>query len=340
LSLVVVIPAAGEGKRLKPHTQIKPKVMLEVAGKPIIGHIVDRIAQLNPDKVCVVVPPNDTTISDYIKANYNLCLQFIVQKKPMGLGHAILCAEEAVGNEPVLILLGDTIVDFDSSALLKEESVIGVKNVSDPRRFGVVLLKDGVIKKVIEKPSEPVSNLAIVGVYYFKNSFALYQALNRLIEENRIVGKEYQFTDALQILADQGVGIRTVDIDVWLDCGTPQALLETNRLLLARKDKQPLSDSGSKFCLQQVVERTKDSVIIPPVFIADDALIERSVIGPFVSVSARANVVESVIQDALIFQGAVVHRSVLNSSIVGEGAEVKGVSESVNLGPNSRMEKG
>ncbi|MGQ9708566.1 MAG: sugar phosphate nucleotidyltransferase, partial [bacterium] len=252
-------------------------------------------------------------------------LQFVIQQEPMGLGHAILCAESVVEGLPVLILLGDTIVDFDFFAMLKADSVIGVKAVADPRRFGVVILKDGVIQRIVEKPVNPISNLAIVGVYYFKNSVALYRALNQLVNENRHVGKEYQFTDAMQILVDQGVEIRTIDIDVWLDCGTPQALLETNRILLDRQGN---------------CRTFTDSIIVPPVFIADDAVIEHSVIGPYVSLSSKAKVVESIIWNALVYQGAHIHRSILVNSIIGEGSSVKCVCEPVNLGPNSSMENG
>ncbi len=325
MKLSIVIPAAGEGQRLRPHTRFKPKVMLEVAGKPIIAHIIERIMPLEPEKVCVIIPPQDKTISSYLKLNYNLPLEFIVQDEPKGLGHAVLCAERVVKDGPVLILLGDTIVDLDFSALFKAGSVIGVKMVADPRRFGVVVLQNGLIKKVVEKPSVPISNLAIVGVYYFPEAGPLYRALNRLVIENRLVGREYLFTDALQILIDEGMEIRTVDVEVWLDCGTPQALLETNRILLDRQvNCRPIPGS----------------VIVPPVFVADDAVIESSVIGPYVNISSGAVVKESVISDSLICQGAGVRRSVLWWSIIGERAEVEGVAEPVNVGPETKLVRG
>ncbi|MEO0068367.1 MAG: sugar phosphate nucleotidyltransferase [candidate division WOR-3 bacterium] len=329
MSLCVVIPAAGEGQRLRPHTLARPKVMLEVAGKPIIGHILDRVSELNPDKVCVIIPPRDRTIKNYLTGNYPLPLEFVVQNEPKGLGHAVLCAQEAVADLPVLILLGDTIADCDLKQFLKNKSIIAVKEVSDPRRFGVVLLENGVIKRVIEKPKEPVSNLAIVGVYYFQESKVLYRALNRLVLENRIVNNEYQFTDALQILADGGIEIRTMAIDVWLDCGTPEAILETNRVLLRMTEDRGLNTGASVPSLQR-------SVLIPPVHIADDAVIERSVVGPFVSVSSGARIFESVIRDALIYQGAQIECSFLEHSIVGENAQVKGRAGQVNVGPGMK----
>ncbi len=324
MKLNVLIPAAGEGQRLRPHTIGKPKVMLEVAGKPIIAHIIESIIKLNPEKVCVVVPPGDKTINRYLELNYDLPFETVVQEEPKGLGHALLCAEGVVKEGPVLILLGDTIVELDFTTLFNSGPAIGVKVVDDPRRFGVVLLENGMIKNVVEKPSTPISNLAIVGVYYFPAAEPLYRALNRLVIENRLVGREYLFTDALQILVDEGMEIRTVDVSVWLDCGTPEALLETNRVLLNRQVNCP---------------QITGSVVIPPVLIADDAVVENSVIGPYVSVSSRAVVQESVISDSLVYQGAEVRRSVLWRSIIGEKARVEGVSKPVNVGPEAEINR-
>lgn len=325
MSLGVIIPAAGEGQRLRPHTLAKPKVMLEVAGKPIISHIVERVQVLEPDRVWVVVPPNDDTITSYLRENYRLRFEFVVQPEPRGLGHAVWCAQAGDAGLPLLILLGDTIVDFDFKQMYQSDNGIGVKEVADPSRFGVVLVENGVVKRVIEKPQEPVSRLAIVGVYYFRNPTLLYRALNRLIEENRMVKGEYQFTDALQMLADLGEGIKTFDIDIWLDCGTPQALLETNRVLLTRQERAGGWGTGQ---------------IIPPVYIAPDAQIEHSQIGPYVSVSSGARIIGSVISDSLIYKGARVEGSNLTNSIVGENAWVIGTYGPVNLGPGMRLARG
>lgn len=326
MGLGVLIPAAGEGQRLRPHTLRKPKVMLEVAGKPIIGHILDRICQLNPDRIWVVVPPGDEWISSYLQAHYRMNFEFVVQPEPRGLGHAVWCAGADRARLPLLILLGDTLVDFDFHRLFQSEISIGVREVLDPSRFGVVLLENGLVTRVIEKPKEPVSRLAIVGVYYFREPKLLYQALERLIAENRLVKGEYQFTDALQMLADQGVGIRPVDVDVWLDCGTPAALLETNRLLLERQ--------------KAVMPKLNTVRIVPPVHIAPNARIEHSEIGPYVSVSAGVQIFGSVVKDSLIYQGARVENSRITGAIVGENAQISGVEGSVNVGPEVRLTRG
>lgn len=323
MNLGVIIPAAGEGQRLRPHTLRRPKVMLEVAGKPIIGHILDRISRLNPARVWVVVPPADETIASYLMANYRMSFDFVVQPEPRGLGHAVWCARADAAGLPLLIMLGDTIVDFDFRSLFQADISIGVKEVPDPSRFGVVLLENGVVSRVIEKPKEPVSRLAIVGVYYFREPQLVYRSLEQLIAENRLVRGEYQFTDALQLLVNQGAGIRTVDVNVWLDCGTPEALLETNRLLLER---------------QEIALPEWNAVrIVPPVYIAPDTKIESSEIGPYVSVSAGVQISGSVVKDSLIYQRAKVVDCRLSGSIVGEDAEVRGVGGAINVGPGVRL---
>lgn len=321
----VVIPAAGQGQRLRPHTLVKPKVMLEVAGKPIIGHIIDRLKGLNPAVICVVVPPQDTTIKDYLQVSFSERFQFVVQPEPKGLADAVLYAEAVVGRLPMLVLLGDTIIDANLEALLKEENAIGVKEVADPRRFGVVKLENGFVKEVVEKPLQPVSNLAIVGVYFFSESAPVFAALHRLRAEKRMVKNEFQFTDALQILVDAGRKIKTIEIANWFDCGTPEALIDTNRVLLT-------AIGGG--CPREPGEQVQ---VIPPVAIAPNVVIEKSVIGPFVSVSKGARIVNSVVSDALVYQNAVIEKAVVTQGIVGEGAQLCGKGALVNIGPGEKV---
>ncbi len=325
MSLTVVVPAAGEGQRLRPHTLIKPKVMLEVAGKPIIGHIIERLIALKPELICVVVPPEDKTIENYLQSNFSLPFKFVVQPVPKGLADAVLVAEDAVGDRPVLIILGDTILDFDLNTFTKEKNVIGVKEVTNPQRFGVVKLQNGLVHQVIEKPTEPVSNLAIVGIYFFSQPKPLYTALHQVIREGRMVKNEYQFTDALQILADGGINIKALPITNWYDCGTPEALLETNRVLLNQHQQEPL------------VVSNRGSIIIPPVSIAPDAVVEKSIIGPFVSLSAGVRIVNSIVVDALVYQNAVLKDTIVARGIVGESAQISGMKELLNIGPGEKI---
>ncbi|MCL6466576.1 MAG: NTP transferase domain-containing protein [candidate division WOR-3 bacterium] len=328
MKLAVIVPAAGEGQRLRPHTLRRPKVMLEVGGKPIIGHIFDRLMELHPERVCVVVPPHDQTIANYLRSNFSRDIRFVVQPQPRGLADAVLQARQEIEDMPVLIILGDTIVDTDFNRLINGDCIIGVKEVSDPRRFGVVLLENGLVKKVIEKPQEPVSNLAIVGVYFFADGRRMFEAVELLVRAGKMVKGEFQFTDALQSLADSGLAIKPLIIDNWLDCGTPAALLDTNRFLLEKTGGNNPHGCG----------QVQATFIIPPVWIAPDAFIERSVIGPFVSVSARARITGSVVSDALIYQGAVVEQAVVCSGIVGEEAQIQGKTGLINIGPGEHRE--
>ncbi len=328
MKLGVIVPAAGEGQRLRPHTLRRPKVMLEVGGKPIIGHIFESLMELQPERVCVVVPPHDHTIENYLRSNFALDIRFAIQPEPLGLADAVLKARSEVDDLPLLIILGDTIVETDFNQLVTGDCVIGVKEVSDPRRFGVVILENGLVRKVIEKPQTPISNLAIVGVYYFADAHALFEAVDLLVREGKKVKGEFQFTDALQFLADNGLAIKTLHIEHWLDCGTPEALIATNRFLLEKT-----GGSNPQGCGQVLA-----SFVIPPVWVARDAVVERSVIGPFVSVSAGARIIDSVVNNALIYEGAMVDHAVICSGIVGEQAQVRGQASLINVGPGEVYE--
>jgi glucose-1-phosphate thymidylyltransferase len=321
----VVIPAAGEGRRLKPHTHTTPKILLQVAGKPIIGHIMDRLLPSGPEEVCVVVGAQGDQIRKYLESSYRCRFSFVTQENPRGLGDAVQRARPRFSGEPIMVLLGDTIVDLDMSAVVGPDNVIGVKAVPDPRRFGIVELAGGRVSRLVEKPEQPKSNLAIVGVYFLQDSTRLFASIERLIRENRTTGGEYQLTDALQLLLDDGVVMKTMLIEHWLDCGTRDAMIETNRQLLSR---------GGYF------KPRPNTVVIPPAFIHDSARIEESVIGPNVSVGADAEIRGSVIRDSIINDRVVVEHSLLEGSILGENSVVRDSPRRLNLGGFSELEMG
>jgi glucose-1-phosphate thymidylyltransferase len=320
--LKVVIPAAGGGTRLKPHTHTLPKVLLHVADKPILGHILDLVKQVEPEEVIVVVGNQGEQIERYLRESYSLNLRFVTQDEPRGLGHAVAQAAPFVTSGPVLVLLGDTILDIDLRAVVAGENQLGVRIVEDPRRFGVVELKDGYASRVIEKPAQPKSNLAIVGVYYFQDSQPLFKALDDLIRQDRKTRGEYQLTDALQMTIERGVKIKPFTVEHWLDCGTTEALLDTNSYLL--QTRHSARERGNV-------------VLVPPVYVEDSAIIENSVIGPNVSVCARAEIRSSVIRDAIINQDAQVTNAVMEHSILGDSAKFQGRATHLNLGGASEM---
>lgn len=319
----VVIPAAGEGRRLKPHTHTTPKPLLSVAGKPIIAHIMERIKELNPEEVIIIIGTNGNLIEKYLKENFYLNFQFVIQEDPKGLGDAVYRTKPYFTDEPCLIILGDTIIDIPLNNLLKEENWIGVKKVADPKRFGIVEIRNGVITKIVEKPAEPKSNLAIVGIYYIFDSIALFKALEKIIHEDIKTKGEYQLSDALELMIEENINFCAYPVEYWLDCGTPEALIQTNRYLLQNNN---------------YFKPRQNALIIPPVYIHDTAIIEKSIIGPFVSISEDVEIRNSIIKDSIVNQGVYIENSLLEDSILGENSIVKEKSLHLNLGSFSIFE--
>lgn len=326
-----VIPVAGVGTRLRPHTYTQPKVLLNVAGKPILGHILDKLVENSIKNISLVVGYLGDKIKSYALANYpDVNFNFINQEEPLGLGHAIYTARDEFENEDeILIILGDTIFDFDLSKFLKSKfTTIGVKQVEDPRRFGVVILDgDNFAKKLVEKPSQPESNLAIVGIYLIKNPKLLKESLEEIVKSDIKTKGEYQLTDALQLMVNKGEKITVFEIDGWYDCGKPETLLETNKFLLERNGMK-LTKLG-KF---------ENVLIIPPVYISPTSKIENSIIGPYTTISDGVEISSSIIRNSIIGDCAKIYNALLDSSIVGSDAVVKGDYKKINIGDSSEIE--
>lgn len=321
-----VIPVAGVGTRLRPHTYSLPKVLLNVAGKPMIGHILDELEEHNIPKATIITGYMGKLIQDFVTSKYSMKFDFIQQKESLGLGHAIWVGKDTYDdNEPLLIILGDTIFDLNIHELMScEYSTIGVKSVEDPRRFGVVQVNDeGFIVNMVEKPETFVSNSAIVGIYYIKNPRLLKECLNELIEKDIRTRNEYQLTDALYMMMERGEKFKIFNVDGWYDCGKPETLLSTNEYMLS-KNKSPEEWAGA--------------VIIPPVYIDSTATVENSVIGPNATVAAGACVKDSIIRNSIISDFATVHTSALNNSIIGNNAIVNGHFTTLNVGNSSEIE--
>lgn len=321
----VIIPVAGVGTRLKPHTHTVPKVLLQVAGKPILGHILDEFKDLSITEVILVVGYLGERIVGYVRGNYSLRVNCIEQKDRLGLGHAIWMTREFISlKEPLLIVLGDTIFKTDlSSVIYGDKSLIGVKEVDDPKRFGIVETENGWLKRVVEKPAKPSSNLAITGIYYITNPSLLFECLSNIIEGEIKVKGEYQLTDALQLMIEKGERIGIFHVDGWYDCGKVETLLATNRELL--KMSKRLYD-------------VKGSLVIPPVFIADSDKIENSIIGPYVSIAGGTTIRRSIVRDSIINENAFVEEVLLNNSIIGDSAVVRGRHKKLNVGDSSEVD--
>lgn len=320
-----IIPVAGIGSRLKPHTYSTPKVLLNVGGKPMLGHILDKLIEENVHKATFVIGHLGDMIREYVTSAYKeIQSDFIVQKEMEGLGHAIYTAIPTFDDDEVFIILGDTVFDVNlKDVFRKEQSSLGVKEVEDPRRFGVAVLENGYIKRLVEKPQTPVSNLALVGLYYIANKDVLIKGLNALVEKNIRTKGELQLTDALQMMIDDGEKFTTFPVEGWYDCGKPETLLSTNKFLLDKK-----SSSGE----------FSSVVINQPVFIADDASIENSVIGPYATIDSKTVIKDSIIRNSIIGSEAKVSKALLENSIIGNNAVIKGNFKRLNSGDSSEVD--
>ncbi|MFC1800308.1 sugar phosphate nucleotidyltransferase [Candidatus Eisenbacteria bacterium] len=319
-----VIPVAGEGTRLRPHTHTVPKPLLRVAGKPILGHILDDVVALGIREVVLVVGYRGENIVDYVRANYDLELSFVEQTERLGLGHAIHLSKEFVGDEPVLILLGDTIFKGDLKKMVASGgNSIGVKRVPDPERFGIAEIEGSRIVSLVEKPEKPRSDLAVAGIYSITDSAVLYGALDSLISSGRRTKGEFQLTDALNMMIEKGSELKCFEVEGWYDCGKPETLLETNRALL-------------ELACPRV--EIPGSILIDPVCIGENVVIESSVIGPFVSVAENAIIKRSIIRNSIVGESAVVEDGLLDSSLIGDRAVVKGTFKRLNVGDSSEID--
>ncbi|MBI3586504.1 MAG: NTP transferase domain-containing protein [Ignavibacteriales bacterium] len=319
-----IIPVAGIGSRLRPHTYTVPKVLLNVGGKPIIGHIMDRVIENGFDEATIVIGYLGEKIKDYILKNYSLKVDFVEQEERLGLAHAIYLSRHTISRDPILIILGDTIFDVKLKELIgSEHSVLGVKHVEDPRRFGVAELSDGFITKLVEKPEQPKSNLAVVGIYYIKQPHLLVESIKEIIKANVRTKGEFQLTDALQRMIDQGERMKPFTVEGWYDCGKPETLLNTNRYLLER---------------QPTPHARHDLVIQPPVYISPKANVKNSIIGPYATVAEGVTLEHSIIRNSIISEGATVVNALLEDSIIGNNAVIRGNYKRINIGDSSELE--
>jgi len=324
--LKAVILLAGLGTRLRPHTYSRPKPLVNVAGKPVLGHILDGMAELNFDEIIFIVGYLGEQIEKYVADKFpHLNARFVVQEEMRGQAHAINLAKPYIDQE-VLIIFGDTIWETDWTRLQRVESdgLIYCHEVDDPRRFGVVTLENGFVTRFVEKPQTQISKLAVVGVYYFKAWQKLMQAIDDILELNIQTKGEFYLADAMQRMIEQGARLEAERILVWEDCGTREAILHTNRYLLGKNGKHaPIAE---------------DSHIIPPVYIAEGAQVRRSIVGPNVSISEGAVIEDSILRDCIISEDAQVQNAMLEWSLIGSNARVRGAFEKLNVGDSSEID--
>ena len=323
-----LIPVAGAGTQLRPLTYTQPKPLIPIAGKPIISHIIDKLIDHGITEYVFVVGYMGDKIRVYLDDKYpDIKKSYAVQHERLGLGHAVWTAREYLDDSPIIIVLGDTIVDLDLKKFLaSDHSMLGVQKVNDPRQFGVVeLSEDKCITKLIEKPEIPKSNLAIAGIYKIDETHMLMQALGANIEKESRTHGEFQLTDGLEVLLKKDVKMCTMKVDSWYDCGRKEILLETNARKLAHVE-------------QRFSDLYPESIIIPPVSIGDGCAIRHSIVGPNVSIARNTTVLNSLLRDSIVGEYCLLDGVSLNRSIIGNDVSMKGMDQSLNIGDNTEID--
>jgi glucose-1-phosphate thymidylyltransferase len=327
----VIIPVAGTGTRLRPHTYTQPKALIPVAGKPIISFMLDELLRAGATEFIFITGYLGDKIRHFIQEQYpTLKAYYIEQREREGLGHAIWLAKDYFSdNEPVLILLGDSVFDIDMKEVMhSKDSILGIKKVEDPRGFGVAIADEqDFITRVIEKPNIPVSNLALIGLYKINNSKGLFNALEYIIQHDVRTNQSIQLTDALMHMIDKGEPFKAYKVNNWFDCGQKESLLDTNTILLRKR-----TDLPTEFL------SFANSIIIPPVAIGKACMINNAIIGPYVTIGEHTQINDSIIRDSIIGSYSVISNAMLHRSVIGNDATIIGRSKSLNLGDDTEID--
>jgi glucose-1-phosphate thymidylyltransferase len=328
----VVIPLAGKGSRLRPHTHVTPKPLLRVADKPVMAYILDDVRSLGIEEAIFITGHLKEKVEEYIHREYpEFRARFIEQAVQNGTAGAIQFAAPYV-QEDLLIIFVDTLFDADLSVVksLPEDvaGVIWAKEVEDYQRFGVILTdEDGFMRRIVEKPQEPISKLANIGLYYIRDWRLLFEGIEHVMNSEPGSSGEYYLTDAFQYMVDKGAKIKTLQVEGWYDAGKPETLLETNRHVLeTSRGRRP--------------ERGENVTIHDPVHVAGDVTLEYAEIGPNVTISAGSVVRNSRLRDTIVGENALIEECELHDSLLGNEVSVRGVAGQVDLGDHSSVNAG
>ena len=322
----VIIPLAGKGTRLRPHTHLVPKPLMKVAGKPVMSYVLDDLKKLgNVEQIIYITGHLKEKVEEFARAEMDVPSVFIEQKIQDGTAGAVGLARPYV-DQPVLIVFVDTIFDADLSKVksVDADGIIWVKEVEDYQRFGVVVSDgDGNMTKIVEKPKTPISKRANIGLYYIRNWKLLYEGIDYVLKQPKNQG-EYFLTDAFQYMIEKGAKIQVVDVEGWYDAGKIDTMIETNQAMLGRGRSRQPKVSG-------------DSSIISPVYIEDGVTLRNSRVGPNVSIGT-GSVLEGVeISHSIVGDRARISRSVLRNSLVGDDTVLEGVKGEVTVGDHSEV---
>lgn len=326
----ILLPVAGKGTRLRPHTHTKAKSLVHVAGKSILEHIISRLIPLGATEYIFITDENGGQIRDFMQGKFpSLPCRYIVQKERKGPAHAVSLAAPCTGaGDDLLIVFNDTIFDADLSCIpdlcANCDGLIYSKEVEDYQRFGVNVVRDGFITAMVEKPDTPVSKLAQVGLYYLKDGSAFMQYLDETITAGDVVKGEYYLPSVFMRMIADGFKFKAPEIDAWLDCGKPETLLETNSYLL----------QGRHHIHGEAIE----SVLIEPVHIEKGAVVRGSILGPNVSVAAGSVIETSIVRNSIINSNSIVRDMILRDSILGDAVHLISSARRMNIGDHSLIE--
>jgi glucose-1-phosphate thymidylyltransferase len=334
----VIVPMAGRGSRLRPHTLVTPKPLVPVGGKPIVHRLVEDIAAVcseKIDEIAFVIGDFGTEVENElidVAAKLGAKGSIHYQDKPLGTAHAVLCAKEKLDG-PVVVAFADTLFKANFKIDPSDDGILWVKQIEDPSAFGVIKMNDdGVITDFVEKPKEFVSDLAMIGIYYFKDGGQLRKDLEYLIDNNIVKGGEYQLPDALRRMTEAGYKFKPGEVIEWLDCGNKEVTVYTNQRVLEHD-----FDLGRKMVADSA--KMADSVVIPPCFIAEDVIIENSVVGPHVSLGKGTRIQGSIISNSNIQAHSTIENAIIANSMIGSHATFSGAIADISLGDYSTVKQ-
>ncbi|MFP3896272.1 MAG: sugar phosphate nucleotidyltransferase [Anaerolineales bacterium] len=320
----VIIPLAGFGTRLRPHTWSRPKPLVNVAGKPVLGHILDMFEEMGIQDVVFIIGWLGDQIQEYVQSNYDFEAHYVVQKELKGQAHAIYLAREHLEG-PCLIAFVDTLFEADLSGLsVDADGVLFVQEVDDPRRFGVIVEEGDRVVQLIEKPEGFEHRKAMIGVYYVQEGARLVDAIEHLLTHDMQTKGEYYLADAFQIMIDRGARIISRPVSVWEDCGKPETVLQTNRYLLEHGHTQEIE--------------TKNSVLVPPVHVARSAKVENAVVGPYVTVGEDVCITNAILCNVIVEDGSRIDNVILENSLIARRASIVGPIHQLNVGDDNRID--